>query len=395
MRHVGRNVIPEYNRMIGRRNLLRGSLSTGSLFLSGLHKLRWPEFASTQDHDQFRGGALLGVVEFSDEGRAPLNEALGAELDGRLFTDLSKLNPENSVTPTNSFYIRTRASKLLDTTKPWSMQFAGLIEKPFSVSPQNLGKMAQPMGLHLMECAGNSRSAHFGMLSVADWEGIPLQRLLENAKPKLQGTRVLISGFDRYASESNSSWPGASWIFTLEQLHSSRAFLATSMNGQSLTADHGAPVRLVVPGCYGCCCIKWVNEITLADEDAPATSQMQEYASRTMQTGVPSLAKDYRPALIDTSAMPIRIEKWSVTGKLKYRVVGIHWGGPRPIEGLEIQFNPTEDFVPVATFQPVANDLWSFWSQPWTPQKQGRYLIRLRLKGSSLATRRLDCAPLK
>lgn len=114
--------------------------------------------------------------------------------------------------------------------------------------------MAQPMGLHLMECAGNSRSAHFGMLSVADWDGIPLQGLLENAKPKVQGTRVLISGFDRYAAESKSSWPGASWIFTLEQLHSSRAFLATSMNGQSLTADHGAPVRLVVPGWYGCSC---------------------------------------------------------------------------------------------------------------------------------------------
>lgn len=136
--------------------------------------------------------------------------------------------------------------------------------------------------------------------------------------------------------------------------------------------------------------VKWVNEITLVDEDAPAASQMQEYASRTMQSGVPSLAKDYRPALIDTAAMPIRIEKWSVGGKLKYRVVGIQWGSPRPVEGLEIQFNPSENFVPAETFQPVATGSWNFWSQPWTPQKAGRYLIRLRLKGSSIVAQRLD-----
>ncbi len=33
------------------------------------------------------------------------------------------------------------------------------------------------------------------------------------------------------------------------------------MNGHALTPDHGAPVRLVVPGWYGCAWIKWVNDI--------------------------------------------------------------------------------------------------------------------------------------
>jgi hypothetical protein len=46
--------------------------------------------------------------------------------------------------------------------------------------------------------------------------------------------------------------------------------------------------------------------------------------------------------------------------------------------------------VPVQNFQPVASDSWSFWSQPWTPEKPGRYLIRLRLRGLSTVTRRQD-----
>jgi DMSO/TMAO reductase YedYZ molybdopterin-dependent catalytic subunit len=357
---------------------------------SGLDRLRWLDVAATPDSDALRGGTQLGVVEFSHEGKAPLGQAMGSELDGRLFTDLASLTPENPVPPGSAFYIRTRASRLLDTTKPWTIPLAGLVDNPSTISFQELKERVQPMGLHLMECAGNSRSAHFGMLSVADWEGVSLERIIDQAKPKAQAARVLISGFDEYAAESKSSWPGASWIFTLEQLRSSGAFLATGMNGLPLTADHGAPVRLVVPGWYGCTCIKWVNEISLVEEEVAATTQMQEYASRTAQNGVPRLAKEYQPARIEIAAMPIRIEKWSVKGRVKFRVVGIQWGGSHPIELLEIRFNPEESFALVEDFRRSTVDSWNFWSQVWTPEKTGSYLIQLRLKGSNNVARRLD-----
>ena len=47
------------------------------------------------------------------------------------------------------------------------------------------------------------------------------------------------------------------------------------MNGAPLTRDHGFPVRLIVPGWYGCSCIKWVDRIELVADEAPATTQMQ------------------------------------------------------------------------------------------------------------------------
>jgi len=112
------------------------------------------------------------------------------------------------------------------------------------------------------------------------------------------------------------------------------------MNGQPLSRDHGAPVRLIMPGWYGCTSIKWVNAITFVDENFLATSQMQEFAARTHQQGVPKLARDYRPAIIDQAAMPIRVEKWFVDGRIKYRVLGILWGGSRLVKALEIRFNP-------------------------------------------------------
>jgi len=329
-------------------------------------------------------------VEFANEGSVPLDAPQGSELDGRLYTDFGVLGPQNLVTPAEKFYVRTRASDLLPDTGNWQVKIGGLVDRPTNLPIETLRKAAKPMGVHLMECAGNVRLTRFALLSAGRWAGVPLSNILDDAKPKSSATRVLISGFDHYATESKTSVPGASWIFTPEQLKASGAFLATELNGQPLTKDHGAPIRLVAPGWYGCTCIKWVNEIALVNDEAEATSQMKEYAGRTLQKGVPDLAKDYRPAVIEQAAMPIRIEKWSIAGKIKYRVVGIAWGGSQLVKILQIRFNPEEDYVAVENFNHVKNDPWTLWTHSWSPKAPGTYAIRLALKEPVVQARRLD-----
>src|SRR5204862_7518096 len=104
------------------------------------------------------------------------------------------------------------------------------------------------------------------------------------------------------------------------------ALLATGMNGAPLPPDHGFPVRLIVPGWYGCACIKWIDRIDLVAADAPATTQMREFARRTHQNGEPALAREFTPAVIDQAAMPVRVEKWLADGRIAYRVIGVMWG---------------------------------------------------------------------
>jgi DMSO/TMAO reductase YedYZ molybdopterin-dependent catalytic subunit len=382
--------ISEAGRKVSRRELLRGSVVAGGALLVGIDMMAWTRSLQESTNDPLAKGKLLGTIAFTGEAKVPMDTTLGAELDGRMYTDLSALSPENRVTPAEKFYIRTRASELLDTQKAWQVSLGGLAARPLELRIEELRRMAKPRGMHLMECAGNARSVHFGMMSVADWEGAPLSELLESAKPKPEGTRVLISGFDTYAAKSASSVPGASWNFTWEELRTSRAFLATEMNGSPLTKDHGAPVRLVIPGWYGCACIKWVNEITFNDDTAAATSQMQEYASRTMQRSVPRFAREYKPATVDSAAMPIRVEKWIVEEKIKYRVVGIVWGGAGAVRNLEIRFNPEEDYVRVDNLEQTAQNPWSFWTHAWAPRQAGTYMIRLRVKDPGIIARRLD-----
>jgi len=117
---------------------------------------------------------------------------------------------------------------------------------------------------------------------------------------------------------------------------------------------------------------------------------MQEYAARTMQSGVPIMAREYKPAFIEQAAMPIRIEKWVEDEKTRYRVVGILWGGSAPVKILQIRFNPEESYSDVHEVEQTNNDPWTFWSHIWEPKQPGSYLIRLRIAAPTVVARRLD-----
>lgn len=334
---------------------------------------------------------LLGVVPFTDE-RGALEVATGEGLDGRLYTDLSKLRPDALVTANDTFYIRTRYPDLLDPNAPWKIAVSGLVDAPFDLTLDMLApNVKKDVGPYVLECSGNGSFAGFGLLSAARWSGVLMSDVLAMVKPTSAAKRILVSGFDGHSKPSERSTPGASWIFTFDQLTAAGAFLATEMNGVALPKDHGFPIRLFVPNWYGCTCIKWVDAITLVDDDAPATSQMQEFAARTHQNGTPALAREYLPATMDQAAMPVRIEKWRVNGAVVHRVTGIMWGGYRVTDKLMIRFRDDEPWVRVAPPpQPTTNTTWTPWTHEWRPSRTGDYAITLRIDDATIPQRRLD-----
>ena len=340
--------------------------------------------------DRSTDGRLEGELEFLNEGPVEMDTAFGEELDGRLYTSLDRLSGSDLLIPAERFYLRTRASKLLPPEHTWKIAVGGLVAAPLRLRIAELRARAKPLGRHLMECSGNTRAAHFGMISVGEWAGIPMNEIVADAKVKTSATQILVSGFDRYAGNSVSSTPGASWIFKLDELWQAKAFVATELNGKPLSRDHGAPVRLVVPGWYGCSCIKWVDQISLVDDSTKATSQMAEYATRTHQSGSPRLAKDFVAARIEHAAMPIRVEKWRVGGSLSYRVVGLLWGGTQSIGRLGIRFNPEEEYVHVETLPTPQTSPWTLWTHQWHPAERGTYTIRLAILEPQLHPRRLE-----
>jgi len=324
-----------------------------------------------------------------------MHTLLGAGLDGRQFTDLSTLSSETLLTPTARFYIRTAAPSRLPEASRWLVTMGGGGRAEHALRLDELQAQARPMGVHLLECAGNNDPANFGLLSAAAWAGVPIGWVLDRFAADSQFRRVRVTGFDD-EQPSTTSVPGAAWIFTREELEERGAFLATMMNGEPLTAHHGAPIRLVVPNYYGCSAIKWVTRIDAVSNDEPATTHMREFSTRTHQVGMPSLAREYEPPVIDLAATPVRVEEWATSDdrgaeRRLYRVVGIRWGGSARRVMLTIRFSHREPFVPVDECADAdSTPSWSLWSHVWTPSEPGRYQIALRATDRAIRTRRLD-----
>jgi DMSO/TMAO reductase YedYZ molybdopterin-dependent catalytic subunit len=385
--------------MLSRREVLRAGTAWGALTLTG-HTAGLLESLAAQTICPELGplGELVGVLPFLGERAAitPLGRLVGGEgLDARLFTDLSQLQPDRLITPTPQVFVRTAGPKDVPrhVIEDWSVRIGTTLRSADVVTARTLIKESKPMGAHLIECAGNSDPQNFGLMSVTEWDGVSVGLPLDKVGTREKGAGLLISGWDHEGQASARSVPGASWIFATGTLEKMGAFIATRMNGEPLPIDHGAPLRLVVPGWYGCSWIKWVNAITIVKDDEPPTSQMQEFAARTHQDRVPARALDYAAPVIDLAATPIRVEKRRRDGRLEYRVVGIVWGGQSPAERarLLIRFNPNESFKPFAVCPtPTTHRTWSLWEYRWRPTQPGPYSIVLQAASPDIRARRLD-----
>ncbi|HUR34438.1 MAG TPA: molybdopterin-dependent oxidoreductase [Vicinamibacterales bacterium] len=375
---------------ISRRRFAKGLVAAGATLAFD----RWLEGQALRPVSGGRLVRSLPLGRFDGRPAPPLETLLGAGLDARQFTDLSDLDSDHLQTPVERFYIRTSRPASLPDLATWQIVSGGLVTREQTFDIRALEADARDVGLRVMECSGNSDPANFGLLSAARWAGTPIAVLLDRASKQASARRVRITGFDD-PGPSATSTPGASWIFTADELERTGALLALRMNGEGLTPDHGAPVRLLVPNYYGCSCIKWVTRIDWVADDAPATPQMMEFSARTHQAGVPRLARDYEPPAIDLAALPIRVEQWMVTrdgrDQVRYRVVGLRWGGTAARAPLTIRFRHSEPFVPVDHSPDLETPgAWSLWSHEWAPAAPGRYQIALGVSDPGIRVRRLD-----
>lgn len=339
-------------------------------------------------------GELLGTLPLFRGRPQPQDFGVkigGVGLDARLVTDLSKLEPNTLITPNELAYIRTEMpAAAREHQGPWTLEASGLLAQPAMLKLDDLLPLSKKMGPHLFECSGNANPSNFGLMSVAEWEGIPLVEVVSRLKPGKEATGVLVSGFDHIGQVSQRSIVGASWVYPLATLDKLGAFLAVKMNGVPLPDDHGKPVRLVVPGWYGCTWIKWANEIRLVGPDEEATTQMVEFAARTHQTDPHKYARDYTPADIQTAATPVRVEKRKTPAGLEYRIVGIVWGGSKPVDRLQIRFRNDGTFTPFSICPvPRTHTMWSLWEYRWKPTAPGTYDIALEVADQSVPQRRL------
>ena len=204
---------------------------------------------------------------------------------------------EDWITPVDRFYVRSHAASPAIDPAAYRLAVDGLVDRPLSLSLDELAALPQVEVTATMTCAGNRRTEHSrtetiagvpwqaGAIGNATWSGVRLSDVLAKAGVQDGALHVWFDGLDRIDRKGQTIGFGAS-IPLPKALDADEpgAVVCTHQNGQPLTADHGYPVRTVVPGYIGARSVKWLGRIRVANRPNPNHYQATAYKIVTEAT---------------------------------------------------------------------------------------------------------------
>ncbi|HUE71361.1 MAG TPA: molybdopterin-dependent oxidoreductase [Pirellulaceae bacterium] len=194
------------------------------------------------------------------------------------------------LTPLEHFYVRNHGPIPDLKTSTGTLSIEGLVEKPGKLSLAQIKERFEVAEAEAtLTCAGNRRrefNTEFpdrkvggvqweaGAIGNARWRGAWLADVLQAAGVKPEARHVWFEGADPIKEKDGSEAPFGGSIPIEKAMrkadgNSNGALLAWQMNGQPLSAEHGAPLRTVVPGFIGARSIKWLKRIVVSDRPSP------------------------------------------------------------------------------------------------------------------------------
>jgi DMSO/TMAO reductase YedYZ molybdopterin-dependent catalytic subunit len=142
----------------------------------------------------------------------------------------------------------------------WDFKVTGLVEVPRKLTWGEFNRLPRMTVTRDFHCV--TRWSRFDNL----WEGVNFREILSLAKPKNTASHVLVHAEQDFTAN-----------VPLADLDRDDVLFATHHDGQPLNADHGYPLRLVVPHLYAWKSVKWVRGIEFLDHDVPGFWERNGY----------------------------------------------------------------------------------------------------------------------
>jgi DMSO/TMAO reductase YedYZ molybdopterin-dependent catalytic subunit len=203
-------------------------------------------------------------------------------------------------------------------------------------------------------------------VSTAEWTGVPLTEVLDQAGIRAAAHEVIFRGADQGPVDGHDGWVRFERSLPVGQLGQAGALLAYAMNGEELSRHHGYPLRLVVPGWYAVASVKWLTEIELTG--GPFRGHFQ--ADRYHIGGKPLSLQRVRSLIVEP-APGGAIEP----GKIMIR--GLAWSGAAPIACVEVRIGD-DPWRPATLAGERHRNSWQRWELPARLTRPGSTTIRAR-----------------
>ncbi|RCS52791.1 sulfite oxidase-like oxidoreductase [Bremerella cremea] len=149
------------------------------------------------------------------------------------------------------------------TLETWSLRVFGLVERELHFNWEQFQALPRVKVFADFHCV--TQWSRLGNL----WEGVATKTLLDQAGVQSEAKFVICHGFDN----------GWTTNIPLEEFLHEDCLLADTHDGMAINANHGGPVRGIVPRLYAWKGAKWIKAIELSATDEPGYWERAGYHS--------------------------------------------------------------------------------------------------------------------
>jgi DMSO/TMAO reductase YedYZ molybdopterin-dependent catalytic subunit len=345
-----------------RRDIIKGSLAAAAL--SAFPEWALPALA--------QGDTL---VPFTD---LPANTNFAPAPDRRV-VDIRRI--DGPFTPADQFYTVQHYGHPEVDPAAYRLSVSGLVDRPVSLSLDDLRRMRAGELIAGFECSGNRRPLQ-GLCGNGRWTGVPLRAVLDRAGVKSDAREFVFFGADRGKEEVEFR----TQKFEVEQQFgrslsrdhalSGDAFLAYGLNGEPLTKHQGSPLRLIVPGWYGVSNVKWLSQIHVQSEQYLGKYQARWY--RTLKGEMIDGETKWTETSISRMKLKSFIARVTRDGS-GHKILGVVLHDGTPLRSVEVRVD--EGPWQRATMDPATSSKysWKLFTHAWSGATPGEHTIVSRV----------------
>jgi len=296
------------------------------------------------------------------------------------------------ITPVKDVIVLAHLGIVRAAESGYTLEVDGMVRRPLKLTLEALKRRAKLVIRSVHECAGNPLKPLVPTRRVANvvWGGAALAELLKEAEP-LCGARFIWSyGLD-FGEFEDVRVDAFVKDLPLERALAADTLLAYELNGAPLPAEHGFPLRLVVPGFYGTNSVKWLYRISVSERraDGPFTTR---FYNDPIAPSASEPAGGFKPVW---DIAPHSLIVHPATGAVVKSAEAIEvWGwawGEKPIRAVEVSVDSGESYQRAA-LAPRNQRSWQRFALTWRPQAAGPARLSSRATDAGGLSQPLDGA---
>ena len=336
--------------------------------------------------DMIKGSVAFAALAFAQH---PLSLFGGPELEdaGTLipFLDQQPASPgamlrweqlKTWITPNKQVYHVQHYNVPDVDAQLWNLEISGLVKSPRKLTLAEIKSRRRRTVTATLECSGNSSSAGFaGAIGNVHWTGTPLAPLLKECGLLDRGSEVVFFGADEKVEKIRDKEYPQNFARAVSKSEAQRddILLCYEMNGEPLTKEHGAPLRLIVPGWFGIAWVKWLTRIEVLDR-----RYMSKYMAREYVT-IRGEERDGKTVWRETSVGPMDVKSIAARAvRLKngtVRVTGAAWTDGTPLKAVELKIDDGSWQTVAFDARQRAKHAWTFWVYDWKNPAPGEHTL--------------------